>query len=218
MVVELRIDDRYYWLDDEFIKEVNETYGSTLTKERQYWKKEDILERNGNNDLEFLIHGQNKPCKAEFDAFTIDSPVAAYAGLEMGLYDFCGPDDAMGQMLIEPTAQTREYIEKVCQPCEPSQLVYSNDMMKYIMKAEGVDDGAVMRHNKFLLYSDYQRTPYWYHVSQRVKWVAGNRCSKCGRRDELQTHHLTYDHRGLEAKYPEDLICLCKRCHMKEHE
>lgn len=90
--------------------------------------------------------------------------------------------------------------------------------MNYILKAEGVDDGAVMRHNKFLLYSDYQRTLYWYHVSQRTKWAAEFQCCRCGRNEDLQAHHLTYEHRGLEAKYPEDLICLCKRCHMEEHE
>lgn len=37
-VVELKIDDRYYWLDEDFKNEVNETYGSTYTKERQYWR------------------------------------------------------------------------------------------------------------------------------------------------------------------------------------
>ena len=136
----------------------------------------------------------------------------------MDFNDFCEADEKSDRTLPSPTAQTREFIEKVCQPCEPSQLVYSNDIMNYILKAEGVDDGAVMRHNRFLLYSDYQRTLYWYHVSQRTKWAANFKCSKCGCQENLQAHHLTYEHRGLEAKYPEDLICLCKKCHLEEHE
>lgn len=217
-VVELFIDDRYYWLDDDFKKEVNEAPGDIYRGERHSWRKEDIPERLNKDDSKFRFKGRNKRICADFSPLPIDEPIATHSSLEMDLNDFCEHNDAMGQMLIEPTAQTREYIEKVCQPCEPSQLIYSNEMLNYIMNADGVDDGAVMRHNKFLLYSDYQRTLYWYHVSQRTKWAANYKCSKCGREENLQAHHLTYAHRGLEAKYPEDLICLCKRCHIEVHK
>ena len=216
--MELKIDDRYYWLDEDFKNEVNETYGSTYTKERQYWREEDIPKKSSDTDSEFSFTGQNKPLEAGYNSFPIDDPFTAKSGPIMDFNDFCGADENSDLILSSPTAQTREFIEKVCQPCDPSLLVYSNDIMNYILKAEGVDDGAVMRHNRFLLYSDYQRTLYWYHVSQRTKWAAGYKCSKCGRQENLQAHHLTYEHRGLEAKYPEDLICLCKRCHTEMHE
>lgn len=217
-VVELKIDDRYYWLDGDFKNEVNETYGCTYTKERQYWREEDIPKRSSDTDSEFSFMGQNKPFEAGYSSFPTDDLFTANSGPIMDFNGFCEADEKSDRTLSSPTAQTREFIEKVFQPCEPSLLAYSNDVMNYILKAEGVDGGAVMRHNRFLLYSDYQRTQYWYHVSQRTKWAANFKCSKCGRKEDLQAHHLTYEHRGLEAKYPEDLICLCKRCHMEEHE
>lgn len=216
-VVELKIDDRYYWLDEDFKNEVNETYGCTYTKERQYWREEDIPKRSSDTDSEFSFTGQNKPLEARYGSFPIDDPFTVNSGPILDFIGFCEADEKTDRALSSPTAHTREFIEKVCQPCEPSLLVYSNDFMNYILKSEGVDDGAVMRHNRFLLYSDYQRTPYWYHVSQRTKWAAGYKCSKCGRQKNLQAHHLTYEHRGLETKYPEDLICLCKNCHLEEH-
>ena len=217
-VVELKIDDRYYWLDEDFKKEVNETYGSTYTKERQYWREEDIPKRSSDTDSEFSFTGQNKLLEAGHNPFPIDDPFTANSDPIMDFSGFCEADEKTDRALSSPTAQTREFIEKVCQPYDPSLLVYSNDIMNYILKADGVDDGAVMRHNRFLLYSDYQRTLYWYHVSQRTKWAANFKCSRCGRNEDLQAHHLTYEHRGLEAKYPEDLICLCKRCHMEIHK
>ena len=40
----------------------------------------------------------------------------------------------------------------------------------------------------------------------------------CGNdQDKLHIHHNTYDHRGYEEYYPEDLVCLCEKCHNKYH-
>ena len=40
----------------------------------------------------------------------------------------------------------------------------------------------------------------------------------CGRRDQLQVHHLSYDHAG-EGKEPDrDLLTLCRRHHELAHE
>lgn len=139
-------------------------------------------------------------------------------GTETGVNSFLDYDGVSSITAIAPTETTREYIKKACQPCDPSQLVFSKEMMEYVLRAEGVDDGAVLRHNRFLPYEDFLKTPYWYYVSSKVKWAANQKCSSCGRFEDLQVHHLTYEHRGIESKYPEDLICLCKRCHQEIHE
>lgn len=217
-VVELKIDDLYYWLDEDFKNEVNETYGSTYTKERQYWREEDIPKRN-DKESDFHFHGQIEPLRAECDTLLIEDSTGAYISPIMDIDGSCWQEDeTFGQALAEPTDRTREYIKKVCLPCDPSLIVFTKEMMQYVLKAEGVDEDAVMRHNSFLPYDDYLKTPYWYYVSGRVKWAAKQRCSRCGRPLDLQVHHLTYEHRGIESKYPEDLICLCKRCHAKVHE
>lgn len=214
-VVELLIDDRYYWIDDDFKKEVNEAPGDIYRGERRLWRKEDIPERSDKETEQ-----PNKRPKQRHDANIIvrakDDPFSEAYCPSMDYYTPIRLDDEAS--LVPPTDQTKEFIEKVCQPCEPSLILFTKEMMEYILKAEGVDAGAVMRHNKFILYKDYLRTPYWNYVSQRMKWVARYKCSRCDNDKDLQVHHLTYEHRGIEAKYPEDLICLCRECHRKEHE
>jgi len=42
-----------------------------------------------------------------------------------------------------------------------------------------------------------------------------NTCQKCGRKHELEVHHLTYDRLGQERD--EDLQTLCVRCHNDVH-
>lgn len=46
--------------------------------------------------------------------------------------------------------------------------------------------------------------------------VRGHRCEICGRAYNLNVHHLTYDRVGGDEE-PDDLIILCKKCHMSEH-
>lgn len=62
-------------------------------------------------------------------------------------------------------------------------------------------------------YDDYLKTDYWKQVSLAVKKRADYRCQVCNSPHDLQAHHRTYDHRGQELNYLNDLVCLCRRCH-----
>lgn len=62
-------------------------------------------------------------------------------------------------------------------------------------------------------YNDYLKTDYWKAVSDAVKKRADYRCQVCNSQHDLQAHHRTYDHRGRELEYLNDLTCLCRRCH-----
>lgn len=64
-------------------------------------------------------------------------------------------------------------------------------------------------------YDDYMATPEWQARAAEVKLLRGNRCEKCGARDNLHAHHLTYDRRGHEL--PSDLQVLCEKCHKAIH-
>ena len=33
----------------------------------------------------------------------------------------------------------------------------------------------------------------------------------------MNIHHNCYDHKGYEEFFPEDLVCLCEKCHNKYH-
>lgn len=62
-------------------------------------------------------------------------------------------------------------------------------------------------------YNDYLKTDYWKIVAEAVKKRADYRCQLCNSQHDLCAHHRTYDHRGNELNYLNDLVCLCRRCH-----
>jgi len=64
-------------------------------------------------------------------------------------------------------------------------------------------------------YEEYLATPEWQARAAEVKLLRGNRCEKCGSRENLHAHHLTYEHRGHEPLG--DLQVLCELCHKAIH-
>jgi hypothetical protein len=67
-------------------------------------------------------------------------------------------------------------------------------------------------------YQEHLASEYWQTVSTAVKKRGGYRCQVCNSQHDLQAHHRTYEHRGSEMEYLDDLICLCRRCHMIFHQ
>ena len=66
-----------------------------------------------------------------------------------------------------------------------------------------------------LSYWRYLRSKHWDIVRRRSLAIAENRCFYCGAKKFLDVHHLTYKRRGCELD--EDLIVLCRTCHIAEH-
>ena len=67
-------------------------------------------------------------------------------------------------------------------------------------------------------YADFLNTYYW-DIVRKYKLVKGNySCELCNTKGTvLNVHHKTYEHRGEEYRYLEDLIVLCSDCHGKFH-
>lgn len=66
-------------------------------------------------------------------------------------------------------------------------------------------------------YNDYLQTHHWQHMRFIMHRLADGRCQVCNAADRpLNTHHRTYERRGMEL--PEDLIVLCQPCHALFHE
>ena len=57
----------------------------------------------------------------------------------------------------------------------------------------------------------------WQEVRKAVYARDGGICVHCQDPYYLHVHHLTYDHRGDEINHLENLVLLCRRCHMKQH-
>ncbi len=70
---------------------------------------------------------------------------------------------------------------------------------------------------KNISYAEYLLTDHWKKVRDIAVERDGYRCKLCTKAEGLQVHHSTYEHRGEEEDYLEDLITLCGDCHAKFH-
>lgn len=72
-------------------------------------------------------------------------------------------------------------------------------------------------------YERYMQSPEWRSTRRLALQRDGYRCCgivrgvRCGVRDRLQVHHLSYKHFGHEAAHLEDLKTLCRTCHRRAH-
>ena len=66
-------------------------------------------------------------------------------------------------------------------------------------------------------YRQYLETNHWQRMRNMKLKEVGYKCQLCGKVDEiLHVHHNTYERIGNEDM--NDLIVLCKHCHMKFHD
>ena len=60
-------------------------------------------------------------------------------------------------------------------------------------------------------YAEYINSPEWRKKREERLKYDNYHCRACGSTEDLECHHVTYDHFGDEPI--EDLITLCKECH-----
>ena len=65
-------------------------------------------------------------------------------------------------------------------------------------------------------YAEYLRTAHWQRVRVLALEQAGHACDLCGRDQQLEVHHRTYERLGFERQ--SDLIVLCHDCHRDHHK
>ena len=66
-------------------------------------------------------------------------------------------------------------------------------------------------------YQKFLKSEEWAKIRADVIILAEYKCEMCGFSPKVfQVHHLNYDKPWGEEK-PGDLVCLCGRCHDKEH-
>lgn len=67
-------------------------------------------------------------------------------------------------------------------------------------------------------YEEYLRSEYWKSLREEILEKDHHRCVVCGRKKNLNVHHLTYDHLGNREAEWYDLVTLCQDCHQRVHE
>ena len=66
-----------------------------------------------------------------------------------------------------------------------------------------------------IAYRRYLRSGHWRQLRSQVLSRDG-KCTRCPSTTRLQAHHLLY-RTPLESCTAEDLVTLCRRCHMRTH-
>ena len=67
-------------------------------------------------------------------------------------------------------------------------------------------------------YTDFLNTKYWKIIQKYKLYTVGYQCQLCNsKKQTLHIHHKTYEHRGSEYLFLNDLIVLCEKCHQKYH-
>lgn len=56
----------------------------------------------------------------------------------------------------------------------------------------------------------------WKEIKEGLFEIRGDTCERCKKKKGIQVHHLTYERFGGD-ELPEDLLIVCRGCHMKEH-
>lgn len=67
-------------------------------------------------------------------------------------------------------------------------------------------------------YYEYIKSPEWHSLKIDIIQARGCKCERCNKKKhpaKLQLHHLTYER--LFNEESQDLMLVCRRCHMKEH-
>ena len=96
-------------------------------------------------------------------------------------------------------------------------LPHYEEHLRELCELRGIDQQLLHERVSFMPYKDYLKTPLWRIVSSRVKFRKG-KCDICDATKDLEIHHKTYEHLGIEFLFPEDLACLCHKCHDLEHK
>jgi hypothetical protein len=66
-------------------------------------------------------------------------------------------------------------------------------------------------------YKNFLKTYYWKAIRLYMIHKTGDHCTYCHNEKNLNVHHKSYDHHGVELFFIDDLIVLCESCHAKEH-
>lgn len=111
-----------------------------------------------------------------------------------------------------------EFVRRFLNPGENvSGLKIANFNSRYITGNDTFPVEEVKSLIRKMPYKDFLETTYWRAIAYHVKIRDGKKCTKCGSKNDLHVHHLTYENHGDELHHMDDLVTLCKTCHEGTH-
>lgn len=113
-----------------------------------------------------------------------------------------------------------EIIDELCSKRVKGKIDYSKVRYYYYQLRHNFDeinkDELANRLNT-LSYDDYLNTFYWHVIRVRANQFDKYICTVCGNQGSYNVHHKTYEHKGREYDYMQDLTLVCVKCHKEIH-
>ena len=117
------------------------------------------------------------------------------------------------------------FIYKYLTPGRHQKRSFKISTLMQILRDEIVDWDKIYEYiNTQMTYEEFLASEYWTIIAQYLKIKNKYTCQKCGKQfkhfKDLNIHHKTYEHHGLEHLEEiqnKDLLCCCKKCHRQEH-
>jgi len=130
--------------------------------------------------------------------------------------------DLDGQVSTFEKQELQEVMEKGRKKTEHEQALIRGNVKGTIPQRFRALERHISKEAKERLkempYEEFLGTIYWDIVRRYVLWKRKFICGLCNSDGQLNVHHKTYDHRGEEYLFLEDLIVLCQPCHAKFHD
>ena len=124
-------------------------------------------------------------------------------------------DDRHTDMLVNTINYIDNYLNPKNSWTEGTKLW---EKWNYINVSHGYEWNYIKSHIRSMDYKEFLKTPYWKAVALKKKHQCDYKCQLCNSKENLQTHHRTYDIKGEEIFNMKDLTVLCDACHAKHHD
>jgi 5-methylcytosine-specific restriction endonuclease McrA len=99
---------------------------------------------------------------------------------------------------------------------EDGRIIIRRSLRRKRRKSRSIADQALAEQGpRKMLYSLYLKTSHWRRIRERTLQRDRRRCVRCQKK-ATDIHHLTYVRLGREDL--NDLVSVCRDCHLKVHE
>lgn len=122
----------------------------------------------------------------------------------------------IGNMIIR---ETKRYFKNQARKQNPKKSTYLPAWVDSSKDAGGLNKYRTeyLNYLRNMPYTDYLNSTHWQNLRPKALKYYSYKCQKCGCKNDLHVHHLSYANKGFE-QIAIDLTVLCSTCHKKVHK